>query len=118
MSDFINYEGVINKIRYLNLEGFESNFDSMLQKTKNNEIDFIGALDFLLSCQINVKKDNVYKTAIKVSKFPFIKTFDDFDFNFQLSLNKAQILSFGTLEFLEKNENIIFSVHQVPEKLI
>lgn len=33
---------------------------------------------------------------------------DDFEFNFQPSLNKAQILNFCTLEFLNKNENIIF----------
>ena len=55
-----------------------------------------------------VKKDNVYKAAIKVSHFPFIKTMSDFDFDFQPSLNKSQILNFCTLEFLNKNENIIF----------
>ena len=33
---------------------------------------------------------------------------DDFEFDFQPSLNKAQILNFCTLEFLNKNENIIF----------
>lgn len=50
----------------------------------------------------------MYRAAIKVSHFPFIKTMDDFEFDFQPSLNKAQILNFCTLEFLNKNENIIF----------
>lgn len=108
MQEFINYEGMIEKMKFLNLEGFTQNIGVMMQKMKDNEIDFVGALDYLLSCQIKVKKDNVYKAAIKVSHFPFIKTFNDFDFSFQPSLNKNQILSFGTLEFLFKNENIIF----------
>ena len=106
--EFTNYENLLEKIKYLNLEGFSNNLDIVMTKIKGGEMDFLQALDYLLSCQIKAKKDNVYRAAIKVSHFPFIKGFDEFDFSFQPGLNKQQILSFGTLEFIHKNENIIF----------
>ena len=37
-----------------------------------------------------------------------MKGFDDFDFNFQPSINKDQILDFKNLRFVEKAENILF----------
>ena len=40
--------------------------------------------------------------------FPFIKTFEDFDFSFQPTIHKEQILDFKNLRFLENKENIIF----------
>lgn len=95
-------------MKYLGLEGFLDNLDAISKKISNNEIGFLEAIDSLVSSQIKFKKDNVYRAAIKVSHFPFIKTMDDFEFDFQPSLNKAQILNFCTLEFLNKNENIIF----------
>ncbi len=106
--EFTNYEELLGKIKYLSLEGFSNNLDYVLDKVKNENIGFLQALDYLLSCQIKEKKDSVYKAAIKISHFPFIKGFDDFDFSFQPSLNRQQILSFGTLQFLYNNENIIF----------
>ena len=108
MNEFINYETLLNKMKYLGLEGFLDNLDAISKKISNNEIGFLEAIDSLVSSQIKFKKDNVYRAAIKVSHFPFIKTMDDFEFDFQPSLNKAQILNFCTLEFLNKNENIIF----------
>ena len=104
----INYSDILEMIEYLNLGGFKSSLDKVIQKANNNEITFLEGLNILLSSQINYKKENVYKAGIKVSHFPFIKTIDDFDFSFQPSISKAQIKDFLTLRFMENNENIIF----------
>ena len=39
---------------------------------------------------------------------PFTKTVDDYDFNFQPSVNKKEIEDFMSLRFIENNENILF----------
>ena len=39
---------------------------------------------------------------------PYEKTFDEFDFGFQPSINKREIEDYMTLRFMESNENIIF----------
>jgi predicted NACHT family NTPase len=46
--------------------------------------------------------------CVKVANFPFLKEIDDFDFDFQPSINKQQILDLKSLRFIENNENILF----------
>lgn len=46
--------------------------------------------------------------CVRMANFPYQKTFDDYDFSFQPSINKDQILDFKNLRFLENKENIIF----------
>src|SRR5690606_665213 len=48
------------------------------------------------------------KIQISVSAFPFEKTLADFDFGFQPSINKSQLLDLESLRFLENKENILF----------
>lgn len=40
--------------------------------------------------------------------FPFQKIFENYDFDFQPSVNKEKILDFKNLRFIENQENIIF----------
>lgn len=46
--------------------------------------------------------------AIQFAGFPYHKTFDDFDFSFQPSINKEEILDFKNLRFIDSKENILF----------
>ena len=66
------------------------------------------------------RKANLIKAMVKVGAFPFIKEVKDFDFDFQPSINKAQILEFESLGFIDKKENIVFlgpsGVHEFTVK--
>ncbi|CCQ92866.1 conserved hypothetical protein [[Clostridium] ultunense Esp] len=46
--------------------------------------------------------------CVKVASFPFFKTLEDFDFDFQPTVNKQQIMDLASLRFIENNENILF----------
>ena len=45
---------------------------------------------------------------IKAAAFPFIKTIEDYDFDFQPKLNKQEILELTSLKFIEELKNIVF----------
>ena len=45
---------------------------------------------------------------IKAAAFPFVKTIEDYDFEFQPCVNKQEILELATLRFMENAENIVF----------
>ncbi len=45
---------------------------------------------------------------VKVAGFPFEKELNDFDFSFQPSINKNEIMDLATLRFIEQQENILF----------
>jgi DNA replication protein DnaC len=58
--------------------------------------------------EIDLKQERAMNACVKVANFPFIKSFDDFDFTFQPSINKDKIVNYKYLSFLENKENIIF----------
>ena len=46
---------------------------------------------------------------IKRARFPIIKRLNDFDYQFQPSINQQQIAGFATMSFLDNQENVIFT---------
>ena len=43
-----------------------------------------------------------------MSAFPYKKEIEDFDFDYQPSINKQEIMELNTLGFLERHENVLF----------
>ncbi|MCR3761955.1 IS21-like element helper ATPase IstB, partial [Clostridium felsineum] len=75
--------------------------------TKNN-LSFTEALIKLTSYEIDYKEANMIKSMVKVGAFPHHKEINDFDFDFQPSINRDEISDFLTLRFLQAQENIVF----------
>lgn len=73
-----------------------------------NQLSFIDTLVKLTNYEIDVREHNMVQSMVKVGAFPHRKEIKEFDFEFQPSVNKQQILDFVSLRFLEKNENIVF----------
>ena len=73
-----------------------------------NKLSFSDGLLKLCNYEIDYKMENASKTMIKAAAFPFVKTIEDYDFEFQPNLNKQDILELSTLRFMENAENIVF----------
>ncbi|MCD3204257.1 ATP-binding protein, partial [Clostridium botulinum C/D] len=71
-------------------------------------LSFVDAFIKLAAYEIDFKEANMIKSMVKVGAFPHKKEVKDFDFSFQPSINKDQILDFLTLRFLNTQENIVF----------
>ena len=52
--------------------------------------------------------ESLLETALHTSKLPGVKVLDSFDFAFQPSIDRTQILSLHQLGFLDRKENVIF----------
>ena len=46
--------------------------------------------------------------CVKTANFPFLKTLDDFEFDFQPGINRKEMLELGNLGFIDRKENILF----------
>ena len=57
---------------------------------------------------VELRNEKAIYGCVRTAGFPFLKTFEDFDFSFQPTINKEQIIDFKNLRFIENNENIIF----------
>lgn len=103
-----NYNKLINNLEELKLEKFRSYIPSYLEEIAKKEIPFTEALLKLTEKELDFRNERASKIQISVSAFPFEKTLLDFDFDFQPSINKTQLLDFESLRFLENKENILF----------
>ena len=92
----------------MNLSKIQENLESNTDLVNRGEMGFTQALEELVSIECKYKKERLNHANIHKANFPFLKTFDDFDFTFQPSVNKAEILEFSSLGFMDRNENIIF----------
>jgi DNA replication protein DnaC len=82
--------------------------DETIDFMTNNQLSFTETLVKLTDYEIDMKEINMVKSMVQVGGFPHHKEIKDFDFDFQPTINKQQILDFTTLRFIELKENIVF----------
>ncbi len=103
-----NYNKLINNLEDLKLTKMKDNIDIYIDLINKKEKDLVDGLYELTNLEISMLEEKKVAHSIQFAGFPFIKTFEDFDFSFQPNINKEQILDFKNLRFLENKENILF----------
>lgn len=102
------YTDVIDNLEVLKLDKIKNMLPEYLDEMKNKNISFTEMLYDLTKEEIKYQSERAAKVNITVSAFPFEKTINDFDFSYQPSIDRNEILDLETLRFMENNENIIF----------
>ena len=102
------YYKLVNNLDNLGLNEIKNSLESITNQVNSGEIDFTKALYELTEREIILKQKRAETAMVKVANFPFIKTFNDYDFSFQPLLNKNEVLDLKYLKFIENHENIIF----------
>ena len=89
----------------LKLNSFMSTYlENIDKKLSNYEL-----LELLCKQEI-VEKDKIAKDQmIKTAGFPSVKTLEEFDFDFQPSINKEKIMYLSKLDFIKNKESIILT---------
>lgn len=62
----------------------------------------------LINLELEFKDEKAITALVRMSGFPYLKTFEDFDFTFQSTIKKEEIMDFKNLRFIENKENILF----------
>ena len=104
----INYTKLINNLEKLKLDKMVAYLPNYLKSIEDKDVSLTDSLYELTQREIEFRDERAARQQIIVSAFPFEKEVKDFDFNYQPSINKKQILELETLRFLENNENILF----------
>ena len=103
-----NYAKLINNLEELKLEKIKENLDTYIDLINNKKKDIVDALYELTNLEIQLQNEKIIYGCVRTAGFPFHKSFEDFDFSFQPTLNKENILDFKNLRFIENKENILF----------
>ena len=102
------YAKLLNNLETLKLEKMYSYIPAYLDTVVKDNISVLDALIHLTDKEIEYKNEMASKIQITVAGFPFVKKVEDFNFDFQPSVNKAEIKDLCTLRFIENKENKLF----------
>lgn len=102
------YAKLLNNLETLKLEKMYSYIPTYLDTVARDETSVLDALVHLTDKEILYKNDMASKIQVSVAGFPFVKRVDEFNFDFQPTVNKTQIKDLCSLRFIEKKENILF----------
>lgn len=101
-------QGIKQHLKNLKLSGIYRSLEERLSYAENNSLPYKEFLEILLEDEANNRKGNNYKKRCLQAKFPCKKTIEEFDFSFQPSIDKKQINTLTTCQFIEKAKNIVF----------
>ena len=97
-----------NNLEELSLFKMKEILPNVIEKSIKSNTALQDSLIELTDAEIAFRDERARKINITVSHFPYIKTVKDFDFSYQPTINKEQIMDFLSLRFIEQKSNIIF----------
>ncbi len=98
----------LKKLREFKLSGIVRTVDVRLSEAISQNLSHSEFLELLLEDEVNQRSDNKRKRLYGGANLPFEKGIEDFDFTFQPSVKKAEILELSTGNFIGRHENILF----------
>lgn len=102
------YTKLLNNLETLKLDKIYSYIPAYLDVVTQKNISVLEALVHLTDKEIEYKTEMASKIQISVANFPYIKRYDEYNYDFQPSVNKTQIKDLCSLRFIENKENILF----------
>ena len=103
-----SYQKLLHGLAELGIQKMQEHLDDYIDLVNRGEKSFSEALGELVDIERRHNQERRENANVMTAHFPFIKTMDDFDFDFQPSINRKELLEFNNLGFLERHENILF----------
>ena len=91
----------------LNLKAIDERLESLLETAAKQESAYADFLLKVMSTESEARRQRYLKTRLQLAHLPFVKTFDQFDFGFQPSIDERQIRELRTMRFVHESSNVI-----------
>ena len=106
MNNF-TYERLHNNLHYMKLDTIEAILDNYLELAAKDSKTTMEVLDYLLEQERKNRDAAAIDRRMKCAAFPIIKTLEEFNFDFQPSIEKSVIEDLSTLRFIHNAENLV-----------
>lgn len=97
-----------NKLTKLHFSGIIKTADMRIEQAIREKLSYQEFLEILINDELLNRTNNGNKKRMQRAKFPQNKTMEEFNFNYQPSINRQTIYHLGACEFIRKKENIAF----------
>jgi len=96
--------GLLDKLR---LEHLGAQLDAVCEQAAQHEVDYKTFLAQALQTEWQGRHLRGIETRLKQARLPWIKTLEQFDFDFQPSLDRRQVRELAGLGFVERGHNVV-----------
>jgi DNA replication protein DnaC len=100
-------ERLQNALTTLGLKAVDARLEGLLEQAAKKEPSYADFLDEVLACEVDARRSRYLRARLQLSHLPFVKTFDQFDFAFQPSIDERQVRELRTLRFVHEASNVI-----------
>jgi len=100
-------ERLQNALTGLGLKAVDARLEGLLEQAAKKEPSYADFLDEVLACEVDARRSRYLRARLQLSHLPFVKTFDQFDFAFQPSIDERQVRELRTLRFVHEASNVI-----------
>ena len=97
-----------NNLRDLGMESMSAAIPEYLSMVGRGDKTAVDALYELTCAEIRAKDARRTEACVRQANFPYVKELSDFDFSFQPSLNRGEVVDLSYLAFAQKAENVVF----------
>lgn len=101
MNDLLN-----TRLKNLKLSGIIKTLDLRNEEAIKNNLSYMEFFELLLNDEVLNRQNNGNKNRIQKARFSQHKTLEEYNFNYQPTVNKRFIYNLATCEFVRKKENI------------
>jgi len=108
MPEQLVMERLCENLTRLRLPHLRESLPEVVKAAEVESWSYLRLLDALFEEEVAAKEQSRIENAIKGAGLPYLKTIDEFDFTFQPSINRQQVMNLFDLSFLKRKENIIF----------
>jgi len=91
----------------LKLDYLESQLDAVCEQAAQRDLDYKRFLTEALAVEWRGRDQRGIEARLRQSRFPWLKTLDQYDFSFQPSLDRRQVRELAGLGFVERCQNIV-----------
>jgi DNA replication protein DnaC len=91
----------------LKMDHLEAQLDAVCEQAAQRQEDYKTFLTQALSTEWQGRYQRGIEARLRQARFPWVKTLDQFDFDFQPSLDRKQVRELAGLSFVERGHNVI-----------
>lgn len=91
----------------LKMEHLEAQLDAVCEQASQKQLDYKTFLVQALETEWQGRYQRGIEARMRMARFPWLKTLDQFDFEFQPSLDRRQVRELAGMSFVERAHNVI-----------
>ena len=101
------HDSLIQMLTRLKLTAIRDQLDNLIDEAGRQELSIREALAFLCEREIARKDQRRIEMSFGLARFPFVRDINDFDFEAQPSVDKAQIRELATGRFIANGQAVL-----------